>query len=453
MGLLGALFTKKSPEKKGFSITPEDKRWVDNGYKWLLKTFGHLPENSSPFLFTPEYFPITHKARKVDVDNLLSDLCGLYSINKEKVSFALLPDIRDISNTPHEIQGKAFESDIEIITEEGNAPRYIIHLASSLTDREYLLLRRLILELTKIKIYEKNPALITAANPTYFLYIAAVYFGFGVLISRALVEIGVEYKGGWQKTWRTKSEVPYQVVSYALASYSKLIGDENPSWKSSLPTNVVEEYDSAMEYLIANPEETTYFDKTAFENDLKARQHQANAMELVRSKQFDEGIKEYELAISLATDKYLLSQLYINMGYRYLMAENYEKSLPCYLKALELQPSYDYALANIGYIYTMTDQLEKAKECLEQVEPYDNILKAYLLRDWALYYMKMGNDEFANEYFKKAFDTKTPVDLLEYFYAKYLLSKSHSPEAMRYLAMSVDKGEKQGIELMNTLSK
>ncbi|HWY98803.1 MAG TPA: tetratricopeptide repeat protein, partial [Bacteroidia bacterium] len=413
MGLFETLLGKKTQENKEFSITPEDKRWVDVCYKWLLKTFGYPSKEAGPILFAPKYFPITHQDRKVTANNLLADLCNLYLIDGKKVSFTLIPDIRDIPNTPHQIQGRAFESDLDIISGESGSPQYVIHIANSLVYREYLLLRRLILELTKIKIYEENPELVSGANLAYFTYIAAVYFGFGVLISRALVEIGVEYKGGWQKTWRTKSEVPYQVVSYALASYSKLIGDENPSWKSNLPADVVEEYDSAMQYLVANPDETTYFDKTAFENDLKARQHQANAMELVKSKQFDEAVKEYELAISLATDKYLLSQLYINMGYRYLMAENYEKSLPCYLKALELQPGYDYALANMGYIYTMTEQLEKAKECLEKVEPYDNILKAYLLRDWALYYMKMGNDELAHDYFKKTFDTKTSVDLLE----------------------------------------
>jgi len=452
MGILDAIFGKKIAEPKEFSITPEDKRWVDSCYRWLIKTFGYPAKESGPILFTPSYFPITHRARKVNVDNLLTDLCNLYLIDRATVSFELIPDIRDIPNTPHKIEGKAFESELEIVT-EGSKPKYIIHVANSLEHREYLLLRRLILELTTIKIYERSPDLVSAAGLSYFSYIAGVYFGFGVLISRALVEVGIEYRGGWQKTWRSKSEVPYQVVSYALASYSKLIGDESPSWKSNLPTDVIEEYDAAIKYLQANPDETTYFDPTTFENDLKARQHQANAMSLSKDKKYKEALGEYNLAISLATDKYLLSLLYINVGYMYLMMENYDESLPYYIKALELRPDYDYAFANMGYIYTMTGQLEKAKEYLEKVEPYDNILKAYLLRDWALYYMKQGNDQLAHDYFQKAFDTQTTVDLLEYFYAKYLLSKSNTAEAMRYLAMSADKGEKQGIELLNSLSK
>jgi len=452
MGLLDGLFSKKTKEINEFSITPEDKRWVDNCYKWLLKTFGYPQKGSIPFLFNASYFPITFQAKKINVENLLSDLCKLYALEMTSISFELEPDIRDIANTPHQIYGKAFESDLEVIPYEDKS-RFTIRIANSVQHNEFLLIRRLILELTKIKIYEKSPNLVAESSLTYFTYVAAVYFGFGVLISKALVEVGMQYRAGWQTKWKNKSEVPYQVVAYALASYSKLIGDEAPTWKRELPADVTEEYDSAVKYLTENPDVTTYFDPNAFENDLKARQHQINASSFSKEKKLNEALAEYNLAISLTTDKDQLAVIYVNAGYVLLMLEKYDESLVFYQKALDIQPEYPYSFANMGYIYVMQDHLEKAKECFEKVDAYNDSLKSYLLRDWALYYMKQGNDELTEDYFRKAFDTKMTIDLLEYFYAKYLLSKSNNDEAVRYAAISAEKGEWQGIELIKSLSK
>ncbi len=104
MGLFDSLFGKDTDEKPAFSITPEDKKWVDVCFKFLLKNFGYPSKGSVPYLFNEKYFPSTFKTKKIDVENLLDDLCGLYLIDRDIVSFELIPDIRDIPMTPHQIE-------------------------------------------------------------------------------------------------------------------------------------------------------------------------------------------------------------------------------------------------------------------------------------------------------------------------------------------------------------
>ena len=45
----------------------------------------------------------------------------------------------------------------------------------------------------------------------------------------------------------------------------------------------------------------------------------------------------------------------------------------------------------------------------------------------------------------------TRVDLLEYFYAQYLLLKSQKDKAIEYLSKSIQKEETEGIDLMDKL--
>lgn len=452
MGLLGGLSKSSnnpSPGKK-FSITTEDKKWVDICYKWLLKNYGHPVKGIKPFLFTEKDFPVTFAVKKVTIDNLLDDLCKLFKIDGKRVDFELEYDIRDIPMTPHSIQGKAFESELIPKADGEDISQYTIYIANDLMQRELILLRRLIVELSKIKLIDKNPEY-KNADLTLFSYIASVFFGFSVLISQALVEIGVQYRAGWQRNWSSKSEVPYQVIAYAVANYSKLIGDESPAWENNMPASVKEEFTLAMDFLKEHPDENTFLDEKEFENLLKVRRCWEQALQLSKDKQYAEAIELYKLSMSISSDKKQLSLAYINCGYAYLMTEQYEESLVYYNKALDIRPDYAYAYANMGYIYIMTGQLEKAKEYLEKVDAYNKSLTVYLLRDWALYYMQAGNRELAEDYFQRAFNTGADIDLLEYFYAKFLLSQSQKEEAIKYLNISVGKGEKQGIELRDSL--
>ena len=450
MGLFGKRTETKPIAKSGLAITDDDRRWVDVCFKWLLKLYGHPVKGSVPVLFNEKCFPVTFKAKQITVNNLLDDLCSLMAMDRSKIWYTLIKDVRDIPGTPYQIYGKAFESTTETTIENGTK-RYVIHVANSITNSELLLLRRLILELVHIKSVEKTPDAVEGRDTTHVDYIASVFFGFGALVSKSLIDFGMSYNAGWQTTWKNKAEVPPEIIAYALANYSKLIGEDTSVWVNELSSYIKEKYLSSLEYLENNPDENTYLDAEAFENDLKAKAYQERGKNFRKEHKEKEAFEEYDKAILLAKDKNLLALLYINAGYCLLMIDEYEKSLQYYSKALEFKPGYDYAYANMGYIFTMTGELDKAKEYLEKVNPYDKALTAYLLRDWAVYYMKNGDNTLAENNFQKAFEMNYPIELLEYFYAQFLLYKSAKEVAMQYLQISVDKGEPKGIELMKSL--
>ncbi|MGP8216820.1 MAG: tetratricopeptide repeat protein [Bacteroidia bacterium] len=450
MKIFGLNIGSDSAKKQEPVITSIDKNWVEDMFIWLLKAFGYPSKENGPFLFSDKYFPVTFKSKKLTIENLISDICSLLVLDRTKISFELVPDIRDISQTPYEIQGRAFESELEIINDDQKKPHYILHISNSLQSSEKLFLRRLILELVKVKIFERKPKLYAKFDASNLVYLAAIYFGFGLIISDGLIDIGVQYVAGWQKTWKNKSEVPPQVIIYAIAAYAKLRGEENPEWKANLPIEQRIGFDSAMESFTNNTE-IVLFNTDFIRNMLIAEGHINHGAELSKKNEFEKAIAEYEKAISLLTDIPTILLLYINIGYAYLRLKQYEKSLPSFNKAMELRPDYSYSLNNMGFAYIMMNQLDKGKEYLDKASNYNDNLKVYSLRDYAIYYMKKGDLVLAETYFNRAFDMHLPVDLLEYFYSELLMMKSEKDEAMKYLSKSVEKGEPEGIELMNTL--
>ena len=145
--------------------------------------------------------------------------------------------------------------------------------------------------------------------------------------------------------------------------------------------------------------------------------------------------------------------IYNFIGYAYLRIQEYEKSIPSFQKALEINPGYGYANDNLGLAFIMSGNLESGKFYLNTASKTDNNEDAYSYRNFALYHQKRKEYEQAEAYFQKAFSSiKTSVDLLEYFYAQFLFEIGEKENGIKYLKMAVDKGEPEAIKLMNTIS-
>ena len=88
----------------------------------FARNFGE-PVNTV-YLFNAEYFPKTFGKNEITEGNLLDDLCNLLKIEKSQVHYEIVPGIANNSVTPHEIQGKEFESDLELNTIDPEKPKY-----------------------------------------------------------------------------------------------------------------------------------------------------------------------------------------------------------------------------------------------------------------------------------------------------------------------------------------
>jgi Tfp pilus assembly protein PilF len=96
----------------------------------------------------------------------------------------------------------------------------------------------------------------------------------------------------------------------------------------------------------------------------------------------------------------------------------------------------------------MTGELELGLSYLEKAIQTDNNNAAYSFRNKALYYQKKGDNVSAEEYFQKAYEMETPVDLLDYFYGLFLIAQGRIDEGREYLQLSADAGEREGEERM-----
>lgn len=234
-------------KKETFQIAEENKIWIEENLKWLISALGEPDRNIGQVLFTENYFPETFKAGTASPETITEDLCHLIKINEEKVSLEIMTDLRDSYGIPYEIEGNAFESDMEV----GDGT-YIIHIANSLLKQPERLISCLVNELVRIKLTDSNLEFDTGDDTDLFIYLAAIYFGFGVILSQNLHDTGRTSDGFWETKWTYTSQIPDEIMAYGLAVYSKLTEQNTPGWVEFLPSELRREVEKAIALLSKN---------------------------------------------------------------------------------------------------------------------------------------------------------------------------------------------------------
>jgi tetratricopeptide (TPR) repeat protein len=435
-------FNKKTKEPK-FRITEPDRDWVEDNFKWLIKVFGYPNRQSDQIIITDKFFPKTFSTSELIVQNLIEDLCKLLGLDFSKITFELHEDLRDVYGMPFEMQGKPFETETEVT--ENN---YKIHIAKSISKRPSRLTYSLIYEFIKIRLTENKLQFDTGDDTSLFIFIAGIYFGFGIPLSQNLTDRGRVDDGFWETKWNYVSEMPNEVMAFGLAIYSKLIEQDNPEWKNELSQELRVQFESAIVFLNESP--STVFSKA--ELDASDLFNQAD-MEY-QNGDFDSAITTLQKILLLTEDEMLKADVFNNIGYYQLRCGNYEKSIPNFKKALNIDTSYGFAYDNLGYALIQTGQIEDGKKQLEQALETENNDNAYTYRNLALYYLAKNKIEKAETNFQLAFESETvPVDLLELHYANFLIKQGETEKGIEYLEKAVEKGEPEAINRMNEIKK
>lgn len=436
-------FNKKTKEPS-FQITEPDRNWVEDNFKWLIQVYGYPTKRNEQIIFSNKYFPKSYSTNELKIQNLIEDLCNLLGLDSNKISFELHEDLRDVYGMPFASEGNLFEAETEILADNN----YKLHIAKSISKRPNRLLFNLIYEFVKIRLTENKLPFDTGDDTSLFIFIAGIYFGFGVLLSLNLTDRGRVDDGFWETKWNYISEMPNEIMAFGLATYSKLIEQENPAWKNELPKDFISQFDGAINLLNEVP--PVIFKKA----ELDANDLFQFADDEFKKGNYEEAISSLQKILFLTNDELLKSDVYNNIGYYQLRSGDYEKSIGNFNKALQIDPNFGFSYDNLGYSLIQIGQLEEGKQQLEKALKTENNDNAYTYRNLALYHLAKNELELAESNFQLAFESETvPVDLLELHYAEFLLKQNERKKGMEYLEKAVEKGEPEAILRMNEIKR
>ncbi|MEM6633584.1 MAG: hypothetical protein AAF694_28180, partial [Bacteroidota bacterium] len=240
--------------------------------------------------------------------------------------------------------------------------------------------------------------------------------------------------------WVQLTEVPPEIVGFSLAFYCELITLNSPPWKKMLPQSLQILFDHAAAYLQKNPSPLLNPD------ELSAQEFYQKALDTADSHEFAQAYSLLKKSLNLTSDDYFKAEIHNGLGYYLLRLGELKNASIHFHKALEILPSYGFALDNLGYTYIRLGELETGKSCLIQAKNTGNNDLAYQYRNFALYHMMNEEMPQANTYFRKALEMNKEVDLLEFYYAEFLLIRGEQKAGLEFLTKAVAKGEPEAIK-------
>jgi Tfp pilus assembly protein PilF len=426
----------KDTDKNTFRITEDDRLWVEENFKWLTQVFGYPGKHQPQVLFTPAFFPQAFGS-EIAIDNLVADLCILLDLEKELIKAELITDLRNADNIAYE----TYRCDTQ-----RRAGQYHIHIAHNMLKRPEVLVPALVYELVRIRLTESGIEYDSGGDDTsLFIYLAAIYYGFGIILSQNMEVPGQKPDEQWEIRWEYTAKMPAPVMAFSLATYTNLTGDENGEWKNEMPAGFRTLYEQAVAYIRKYP--GSLYD----EREVMASTLFDEADDAFERNDFDLAISTLQKILFLTSDDHMKTDVYNNMGYYYLRQGDYAKSISLFQKALSLGSEFGYANDNLGYALIMSGQLTEGRKYLEKAQQTKNNDPAYSYRNMALYHFRNNDPALAETYFQKAFRENTPVDLLAYHYAEFLLAIGEKEKALDYLRQAVDKNEPEAKRLWASL--
>jgi Tfp pilus assembly protein PilF len=424
-----------------FKITQEDKRWVEENFRWLKEVFGYPNKAHEQIVLSEKFFPYTFNAQQITIDNVVADLCTLLDLQRNSVRCIMMSDIRDM-NVPYQIEGKVFECETEL--RKGD---HTLYVANSLVKHPDRLLYCLIYEFIRIRLTESEIEFDAGGDDTgLFIYLAGINYGFGVILAQNLVHTGRSSDGYWEIKWNYGSAMPEQLMAFALATYANMRGETDPPWKNEFKGDFRKMLEGALTYLQANPNDL--YDET----EVKANDLFDQSCEQFDKNDLEGAIATLQKILFLTNDPHMKADVYNNMGYYYLRTRHYQQGISSFRKALALGPEYGYANDNLGYSLIITGELDEGLQFLKKAQQTGNNDPAYTFRNLALYYQRKKDFMKAEEFFQRSFAQNTPVDLLEYHYGEFLLECGQKDKAKAYFTKSAEKKEKEGEKRLQELT-
>jgi tetratricopeptide (TPR) repeat protein len=417
------------------TITEDDRNWVIDNFTWLRDTLGYPKKTTQAPLFTPEFFSKTFSTPDLEIENIVSDLCKLFDLRRDLIKVELITDIRDMQILPYEMGEDPFSTETRV--RKGNHKLFI---ANTLLQHPAWLVHCLVCEFTKIALVEGDvPFEADGDDNDLFDYLAATYFGLGIILASSMHETGRNSDGQVETRWNYRARLPSPVLAFALAMYAGLTNDYNPRWKDHLNKDFRKLLESSLTYIKENVRDL-YNEREAQASELfdEAQIH-------FNDGNLDAALASLQKVLFLSNDNNLKGIAFNNIGYFHSMKGDHRQAISNFEKAMALSPEFAYPVDNTGYSLVMLGELESALSYLQKAMRMDGNDDAYSYRNMALYHYKKNDRALAEEFFNKSFDLRTPVDLLEYHYAEFLLDNGEIEKSKTFFLKSVAKNQERGI--------
>ena len=443
MKLFGIHFggTKPAPPR----ITGPDREWVEGCFRGLLKLYG-FPRVDQRML-NAACFPRTFAVPELRVENLIADCCTHLGLNEQAFSYEVYEDLRDLPNVPYAIAGTPI--DCQLHANEQN-DTYTIACAKSIFKRPGWLISAVCYEFAKARLLHDKLAFAADSNTKPFVYLAAVFLGYGGVVAQHLTQVGRSSDGLWETQWAYASAIPLPVMAYALALFAKLKNDLQPQWREILPGELQKEFDACAAYLRSAG--TAVFDEQQIENEATAHALYKQAFQLYQAGNIGEAVSCLQQTLVLTADVNLNAHALHNIGYYKTRLGDYAGGISALRSCLALKPAYRYGHDNLGFALIMTGDLEAGKEHLDQALQSGENNEAYTFRNLALYHQKKQEFALAEAYFNKSFEANTPVDLLDFFYGQYLLETGQQAQGLEHLRAAARLGEHEAVARLRELA-
>jgi Tfp pilus assembly protein PilF len=424
--------------------TELDREWVGQNMNWLDRSCREPWASGRAIVLAPSLFPRSFASSRPNADVLLDDLCGILTLQRDRIGVEFFTDARDIKNVPLELHGLPTSSDLVVEMDNG-CRRYKVEIANAIKNSPNLLLKHCILETSRIVAHECEMDF-SGEDIEQLKELFAVYLGFGPVLSNGRFEVSRKQDGMWEEKSRYVSALPLPVFAYAVALQAHIRGTSEAVITEQLSKEVTAEVRLAYRWIT---------DNIGSERDIRSLEWEHSANDLARRAEgqldrhdYESALETFQALLFVSDNDFDKIAVHNNIGYVLCAMGQYEKSLRSFEKALSLDPDFAYAKDNMGFALIMSGQYELGRSYVEQAMRTAGNHPGYSYRNMALYHWKSDRPDLAQDSFERAFQVDGEVDFLDLYYARFLMERGQFEEAEMHAERAMEKGEPGAAELL-----
>jgi tetratricopeptide (TPR) repeat protein len=418
------LFRKK---ENRYSVTPEDKIWVENNVCWLIENFGL---KKPPFLVPEfEFFPYTNLRDEHQFKALFNQLCGYWGISPDEIIISFFDDIKSMQWSAMSPEGELNEPAgiySQVYTTEKK--RFRIELAKSNLENLQLLISVIAHELAHVKLLGGNYVKMIDADMEQLTDVATIFFGFGIFLANTCQVANSNWIG-------RKGYLPNEVISYTNALLCHITGEEADVYCKYLNTNTNELFRQDYQYLVST-EDTLLTKYKIAECEIKYNAG-LQITEGFCNRAFDDVIEGCKKLLEINPADVVA---YNNIGYAQLLQKDYSCAAESFTKAIEINPYWDYPVNNRGYCRLQLGDMDNALADI-QSSFWMNPDNSFSWRNFGAYYLVQDEPAKALEYVEQAQKIDPETEMINFYLAHIHFKLGNSEKARIYMEKSRELDE------------